>query len=413
MLPQRCAGATLPVIPARALAILAAALLAAGPSAVASAAPSGPVAFGDWQAAALHLPQAWQVTTGSANAIVAVVDTGVAADHPALQGRVLTGYDALDGSTNTADDNGHGTALAGIVAGTCPGCRILPVKVLAGNGTGDWGSIAAGVTWAADHGAQVIDLSVGGAHALDVLGTAVAHALSRGVIVVAAAGNDGRNESFYPAAYPGVVSVAGIDAAGARYPWSDFGSWVTVAAPGCATTTWPGNGWKSDFCGTSTAAPFVAGLAGLARSLRPTLAPADFAAALRSSAAPLADAGVASAGVPDANRLLLALDGPTGPPVSTAPPRLSAAPRVGRRLAVVDTWRDAAVVTVVWQRSRDGVAWRNVASGPTYRPVRADSGARLRAVVTGTNVRGSATAVSAPSARVGPPARRAHSQPKG
>jgi len=403
MPPQRRARARLVLAVAQVVALAALAALACT-----RAAAAAPVPFGPWQAAALDLAPAWQVTTGSANVVVAVVDTGVAADHPALQGRVLAGYDALDGSTNAGDDDGHGTALAGIVAGTCPGCRILPVKVLAGNGTGDWGAIASGVSWAADHGAQVIDLSVGGPHALDVLGGAVAHALSRGVIVVAAAGNDGQDEAFYPAAYPGVVSVAGVDAGGARYPWSNFGSWVTVAAPGCAMTTWPGGGWKNDFCGTSTAAPFVAGLAGLARSLRPTLTPADFAAALRSSAAPLPDAGVASAGVPDANRLLLALDGPTGPPVASAPPRLSAAPRVGRKLAVVCAWSGAAAVSVVWQRSRDSSTWRDVASGATYRPVGADRGVRLRAVVTATNVRGSATAVSAPSARVEARAAHAH-----
>ena len=129
MPPQRRARARLVLAVAQVVALAALAALACT-----RAAAAAPVPFGPWQAAALDLAPSWQVTTGSANVVVAVVDTGVAADHPALQGRVLAGYDALDGSTNAGDDNGHGTALAGIVAGTCPGCRILPVKVLDASG---------------------------------------------------------------------------------------------------------------------------------------------------------------------------------------------------------------------------------------------------------------------------------------
>jgi thermitase len=185
----------------------------------------------DWQSAELSLPQAWQLTQGSASAVVAIVDTGVQADHPSLAGRVLPGWNLIAGDSDTSDDNGHGTALAGIVAATCPGCKILPVKVLGADLTGTWTAVAAGITWAADHGAQVINLSLGSPRTLDSVDAAVAYALAKGVIVVAAAGNDGRNESFYPAMDPGVVSVAGIDQNGARYPWSNFGNWVTVAAP--------------------------------------------------------------------------------------------------------------------------------------------------------------------------------------
>lgn len=257
-----------------------------------------------WEASKLALPQAWQITQGNPATVVAVIDTGVDADHPALLGRVLPGYDAVDGGGDTSDAEGHGTAVAGIVAATCPGCRILPVKVAGPDLTADWGTIAAGVNWAADHGAQVINLSVGAPAAPDVLATAIAHALADGVIVVAAAGNDGRDETFYPAMYPGVVSVAGVDESSARYNWSNFGSWVTVAAPGCATTTWVGGGYQSSFCGTSTAAPFVAGTAGLARSLDPTLTPTQFAAAVAASSDPAQGPPVSAFGVLDAAKLL-------------------------------------------------------------------------------------------------------------
>jgi subtilisin family serine protease len=258
---------------------------------------------------------------------VAVVDTGVQADHPMLQGRVLQGYDFVGGDADASDDNGHGTAVAGIVAANCPVCRILPVKVLDAHGvTTSWSTFAAGVTWAADHGAQVIDLSVGGPRALDVLGAAVAHALDEGVIVVAAAGNDGTGETFYPAAYGGVVSVAGIDQNGARYSWSNHGSWVSTEGPGCAATTWIGSGYASDFCGTSTAAPFVAAVAGLARAYDPDLTPKGFLAALAATAA--APAGdTAASGQPDARRLLLAL----APQQAKPAPKAQRKPRVAAR----------------------------------------------------------------------------------
>jgi subtilisin family serine protease len=354
-----------------------------------------------WQAAALDLPLAWQVTTGSVSSVVAVVDSGVQADHPALHGNVLAGYDFVHGDTNTSDDNGHGTAAAGIVASVCPACRILPVKVLGAERTGSWPTVADGVRWAADHGAQVINLSVGAPRALDVLGAAVEYALTKGVVVVAAAGNDGENESFYPALYPGVVSVAGVDQSGARSSWSNFGSWVTVAAPGCATTAWSGGGYVSDFCGTSTAAPFVAGLAGLARAFDPKLTPAAFAAALATSTTPLPDPGTAASGLPDANRLLLGLGAPSAAPVDDSPPVVPRAPRSGRRLvARIGAWRGAASYRIEWQRSADGTRWEGVVTGASYTPRPRDGGFRLRVVVTAVNARGSTTAASPPSGPV-------------
>lgn len=308
------AGALAIVASARVPASTSAHIARAAAASSLAATETAPLALGGWQATELDLPRAWQVTDGNPSVVVAVVDTGVQADHAALSGRVLPGRNLVDNTNDATDDNGHGTAAGGIVAATCPRCRILPVKVLAANGTGDWGTIAAGIVWAADHGAQVINLSVGAPRALDVLGSAVSHALAKGAIVVAAAGNDGRDERFYPAAYPGVVSVAGVDASGARYPWSNYGAWVSVTAPGCSVTTWLAGGYTQDFCGTSTAAPFVAGVAGLARSYRNTLTPEAFAAALRASARPLPDPSIASLGAVDADRLLRALGGAPAQP---------------------------------------------------------------------------------------------------
>ena len=382
-------------MPPRRAAALVVSLVAAAALFAPGAESARPVEALTWQTSTLDLPLAWQVTSGSAATVVAVVDSGVQADNPALQGRVLAGYDFVNGDTNTADDNGHGTAVAGIIAAVCPDCSILPVKVLDANATGNWPAISTGIIWAADHGATVINLSVGAPRALDDVGAAIEHALSKGAIVVAAAGNDGEDETFYPAMYPGVISVAGVDQTGTRSAWSNFGSWVTVAAPGCATTAWLGGGGTSDFCGTSAAAPFVAGLAGLARAFDPSLDAGAFAAALRASGQSLPDPMTASAGLPDANRLLVALGAPVRTPTEGAPPTISPAPVVGRRCtAAVGKWSGTRSTTISWQRSRPGTGWTTVTSGATYTPRAGDAGYQLRVVVTAANARGSVTGTS-------------------
>ncbi len=373
-------------LPARAVVLL---LLLAAAAVVGYSARAATVG---WQAATLDLPRAWQVTSGSPTSVVAIVDSGVQADHPALAGRVLPGYDFVNGDANANDDNGHGTAIAGIVVSVCPGCRILPVKVLDANRAGSWTTVAAGIRWAADNGAQVVNLSIGAPRALDAVGAAVAYALSKGAIVVAAAGNDGLDESFYPADYPGVVSVAGVDENGARSSWSNFGSAVTVAAPGCTTAAWLQGSTKPDFCGTSTAAPFVAGLAGLARAFDPKLTPGVFAAALTASTTSLPDPSTAAFGVPDANRMLVALGAPAAAPTDSAPPTIVVAR--GKFAARIGTWHAAASYRIEWQRS-SGASWIEVGSGRAYTPRPADRGRLLRVLVTAANARGSTTVPSA------------------
>jgi subtilisin family serine protease len=346
--------------------------------------------------------------SAAAPVVVAVVDSGVQADHPALAGRVLPGWNFVDGNGDTSDDNGHGTAVAGVVVaaegstgtGACSECRILPVKVLDSHAVGNWETVAAGIVWAADHGAQVINLSFGAPRVPDSLGSAVSYAVSKGAIVVAAAGNDGKDESFYPAGYPSVISVAGVDANETRYRWSNFGAHVTVAAPGCATAAWPGGGYLDDFCGTSTAAPFVAGLAALALSFRPGLTPAEFTGALADSGDPLPDPSTARSAA-NPTRLLAAVGIPAAVPTLLRSPALSSPALVGRTLAAASgSWQNATSFAYVWQRSRDGREWQPVATGATYTPRTADRGYLLRLAVSATNPRGRTTAVSAPTAPV-------------
>ncbi len=204
--------------------------------------------------------------------IVAVIDTGVDATQPDLAGVVRPEIDLVDGGSSTGDDNGHGTAVAGVIAalanngiggaGVCGACSILPIKAMGSNGNGDLATVAAGIVKAADMHARVIDLSLGGPQGLDALAQAVAYANSKGAVVVAAAGNSGLATPFFPANYPGVISVAGSNQADRLYSWSEHGTWIAVSAPGCNVAPLLQGGY-GQFCGTSSATPLVAGLAGL------------------------------------------------------------------------------------------------------------------------------------------------------
>lgn len=295
------------------------------------AVPSDPMWSKQWFARTVRGPAAWDVSTGSGSTIVAVIDTGVQARHPDLRGRVLSGWNFVGNNSKTADDGDHGTPAAGIiaaagnngvgVAGMCWKCRILPVKVLNASGSGSWSNIAAGIVWAANNGATVINLSLGGASGSTALRDAIAYAVSKGIVVVAAAGNASTTSKFYPAAYPGVLSVAGTTSADKIYNFSNRGKWVRIAAPGCTHTTARASKWRS-FCGTSAAAPVVAGVAALVRSRAPNASKAQVESALLSSAIKIGT--VIGGGRVDAAAAVRQL----GPAVVAPTPKPTAAPTV-------------------------------------------------------------------------------------
>jgi subtilisin family serine protease len=223
-------------------------------------------------------PAAWDAANGLGEPVtVAVVDTGVnpVAD---LAGALVPGWNFVAGNDDTADDNGHGTEVAGTIAargdngigsaGACWRCLIMPIKVADANGVGADDNVAAGIRYAVDHGARVVNLSLGQSEDAQVLADAVSYAEAHGVLVVAAAGNAGGTAPSYPADYPGVLSVAASDGNDARFGWSNYGSWVGVAAAGCVVTT-TSNGGYGTACGTSFATPMTAGLAALILSVRP------------------------------------------------------------------------------------------------------------------------------------------------
>ncbi len=256
-------------------------------------------------------PAAWDVTQGSSRVVVAVIDTGVDGRHQDLRGALVPGYDFVNSDANPLDDHGHGTAVAGVIAaragnrvggaGICWRCSIMPVKVLDASGSGDDTLIAAGIVWATDHGAKVINLSLGGPGASAELTSAIGYATGKGAIVVAAAGNSGTTTQFYPAADPRAVSVAATTVADQRYSWSNFGSWVSVAAPGCNVAPVLSGGY-GNFCGTSSAAPLVSGLIALELSAQPSATPQQMEQALISAVRPLP--GVVQYGRIDAGRTL-------------------------------------------------------------------------------------------------------------
>lgn len=278
-------------------------------------APSDPFWSQAWSLRALKLPDVWPSASGGPSTVVAVVDTGVDPAQPDLAGALVPGFDTLATGTGTADENGHGTAVAGVIAArsdngvgvtsVCGSCSVMPVKVISASGFGDAAHVATGIVWAADHGARVINLSVILDGPQQSVADAVRYAHDRGVVVVAAAGNGGGADLTYPAAYPDVISVAASQEDGTLYPWSQRGSWVDVASPGCSPSTARGGGYTI-FCGTSSATASVAGVVALALSAVPTASNVDVERAITQTAQPLPGGGVASGNV-DALSLVDAL----------------------------------------------------------------------------------------------------------
>lgn len=232
---------------------------------------------------------AWGVTMGE-DIKVAVVDTGVMANHPDLAGKV-TEYDVGFG---TGDGAGHGTHVAGIIAasvnngtggaGVAPNAQILSIRVFAGNGrTSDY-YVAKGINQAVAAGADIINLSLGAPGFSQDLERSVRYAISNGVCIIAAMGNDGMNQVAYPAAFDGVIGVVASDENNTRAQYSNFGPWADIAAPGSAiySSTYDGSfGLKS---GTSMATPAVAGAAALYKSVHRAATPRQIESRMKATA---------------------------------------------------------------------------------------------------------------------------------
>jgi len=219
---------------------------------------------------------AWDITEGSEQTIIAVIDTGVDLDHPDLDSKLTAGYDFVGDDDQADDANGHGTHVAGIVAaetnngaggaGFCPNCKIMPLRALNRYGSGSLANIASAITYATDNGAKVINLSLGGRSQSTILQRAINYAWDNGVFITCAAGNSGVSTREYPAGYSKCVAVAASTDRDVRASFSNYGEWVELAAPGQIIYSTYMDGQYANSSGTSMAAPHVAGLAGLLSS---------------------------------------------------------------------------------------------------------------------------------------------------
>jgi len=258
----------------------------------------------------MRVRDAWSLERGGSG-IVAVLDTGVQASHRDLAGRVLAGYDFANDDSNAADDNGHGTWVAGIIAanpndgygiaGISWSDKILPVKIMTREGSGNTADLTSGITWAANHGATVINMSVGGFPSLQYVQDAVNYAWNKGVVLVGAAGNNNRQENFYPASFANVVSVSATQVNDEFAHWSSYGTKVDVSAPGasvqttnCTVCTYADHNTWGDhtyISGTSFATPNTAGVIALIRARYPSDTPAQVVSRLINSSDDLGYAG--------------------------------------------------------------------------------------------------------------------------
>ncbi|MBM3270134.1 MAG: S8 family serine peptidase [Candidatus Sericytochromatia bacterium] len=253
-----------------------------------TSAPASPVSVNDplvdlqWHLKTVRAPEAWGYSQGSGQVAIAILDTGIDPAHPDLAAKVAGAQNFTDSPT-VDDMHGHGTHVAGIaaaathnalgVAGTGFASSLLNVKVLGDGGSGYYSWIANGVTWATDRGAKVINLSLGSPYSDLTLKSALDYAASKGVTIVAAAGNEATSSYSYPAAYPACLSVASTTTSDTRSSFSNYGTWVSVAAPGSsiysALPTHANSFGALNYgylSGTSMATPVVAGIAGVLAS---------------------------------------------------------------------------------------------------------------------------------------------------
>ena len=351
------------------------------------AVPTDPLFAQQWGLARINAPAAWNTTTGSPEVVVALVDAGLDTTHPDLAGQLwinpgeipangidddyngktddINGWNIIGSNADLGDNTGHGSQVAGVIAATanngqgiaglCWQCRLMVVKVMQPGGLANYSDIAAGIAYAAQKGADVINLSLGGSADSATLRAAIAAAAETAVIV-GGAGNDNSSAPFYPAAYDQhVLAVAGTDSGDVKVTTSNFGPWVDVTAPGQDITTTLSGGGYGPASGTSVAAPFAAGLAGLLLGQHPDWSPDQVRAHIIQTAANIdaanpAYAGQLGAGRIEAGQATLSLPHPLLRPGDyTSDGQVNGAIKTGTPVALTvslhNDWGDAENVT--------------------------------------------------------------------
>jgi subtilisin family serine protease len=257
-----------------------------------------PLLASEWHLSKIGAPNAWNTSTG-AGTIVAILDTGIDPTHPDLVAQLVPGWNFYNNNSDTSDVHGHGTAVAGAaaaasnnatgVASVAWGARLMPVRIADANAYAYWSTVAQGLTWAADQGARVANISYGGVAASSTVQSAAQYMRNKGGVVAVSAGNNAKDEGIAPT--DTMIVVSATDSTDARASWSSWGTFVDLAAPGVRIYTTSRGGSYGNWSGTSLASPIVAGVAALIKAKRPDFTAAQIESSLFSSAVDLGSVG--------------------------------------------------------------------------------------------------------------------------
>lgn len=261
-------------------------------------AANDPYIGSEWHLPKINATSSWDTTQG-AGIVIAILDSGVLATHPDLASKLVPGWNFYDNNSNTADANGHGTAVAGAaaaitnngtgVSGVAGAAKIMPIRVSDSSGYAYYSAIASGVTFAADNGARVANASFSGVYGSASVQSAANYLKSKGGLLVVSAGNSGADDGSL--ASTTMIPVSATDSADARASWSSFGKYVAVAAPGVGIWTTGADGAYRAASGTSFSAPITAGVVALMMAAKPTLTASQVESLLYSTAVDLGTAG--------------------------------------------------------------------------------------------------------------------------
>jgi subtilisin family serine protease len=329
--------------------------------AVAAGVPNDAYFASQWHLATIQAPSAWNSSVGSAAQPIAIVDSGIDATHPDLASRIMAGWNFLSGNTDTHDQMGHGSAVSGTVAaatnnltgvaGVTWANPIMPLVVVDSTGYASYSNIASAITYAADHGARIINISLIGTSPSSALQSAVNYAWNKGSVVFAAAGNSGSSTLNYPAACDNVVAVSATEATDTLASFSNYGSWIDLSAPGNNILTTTNGGGYGSWWGTSFASPIAAGVGALALAARPSLSASALVSLLEANSDDLGVAGFDTSfgwGRVNAYKAVsAALAAPVNPPPSVAISAPSAGSTVSGTVTVSGAASDSLGISSV------------------------------------------------------------------
>ncbi len=348
-----------------------------------TATPNDPDFSSQWHLAKIQAPSAWGITQGSANVPIAVIDSGADPTQLDLKPKLIGGWNFLTGNSNTSDtgcNTGHGTAVAGAaaaatnnltgVAGVGWANTVMPLVVTSSGCFAYYSDMASAITYATDHGVRIINISIAGSSASSTLQSAVDYAWSKGAVIFAAAGNSSSSSPVYPAACNNVLAISATEPTDTLSSFSNYGSWIDLAAPGDTILTTQMGGTYGNWWGTSLASPIAAAVGALALSVNPSLTNAQLVSLLEKNSDDLGAAGFDQYfgyGRVNAYKAVLAAQSMLSSADTTPPTVAIGAPSSGATVAgtvsVQGTAADNVGVTKI-ELDVDGAAVATAASSP-------------------------------------------------